>query len=138
MTQRDICDFIWLRYSPMRVNYIEDIVKWYDSNKLLGVATDGGAIAGAGMIRITKNKEDGATDYKHDADGDIFWIDLAIADTKEALATMIYMLWDTHGKKPYIAYERKLRGKNAVIFPSRLLDKMLSKCVTAGLATHRS
>lgn len=136
MNFRDVCDFVWLRYPPMRVDHIGQILGWYGSNKLLGIATDGETIVGMATIRIVRKGEDGGVDYKHDKDGDIFWIDLVIADTKDALATMIYTLWDTYGRKPYIGYERKLKGKKPAVFSSRLLDKMLGRCVTAGLATH--
>jgi len=138
MTFTDLCDFVWLRYPPLRVDYIGQVLAWYGQNNLLGVATDKDLIVGMAAIRIINKEQDGSIDYKHDKDGEIFWIDLVIADTKASLATMIYTLWDTYGKKPFIGYERKLKSKKPVIFPSRLLDKMLAKCVTTGLATHGS
>jgi hypothetical protein len=137
MTTKEIADFIWLRYPPMRVNHIVDMIEWYGSNKLLGVVTGSGAIQGVAMIRVVDSKEDGLKHYKHNPDGNMVWVDLVASDTKMATAALITMLWENWGKKPYIGFEKN-KGVLSYVFPSRLLDKVLRRSVTAGLVTQRS
>ena len=137
MTTREIADFVWLRWPPMRVPHVVDLVEWYGSQKLLGVVQDNGAIQGVAMIRIVDSKEDGAIHYKHNPDGKMVWVDLIASDNKMATAALITMLWENWDKKPYIGFEKN-RGSRVFVFPSRLLDKVLRRSVTAGLVTHRS
>jgi hypothetical protein len=138
VTSREIADFIWLRWPPLRVDNIVDIIEWYGAQKLLGVITDNGAIQAVAMIRIVDSKEDGLVHYKHNPDGNMIWVDLVASDTKMATAALVTMLWENWGKKQYVGFQKSLRSTFTHVFPSRLLDKVLHKSVTAGLVTHGS
>jgi len=138
MTQREIADFVWLRWPPYRVDKIIDMINWYACNKLLGVVTGDGAIQAVAMIRIVNSKEEGLEHYKHDPNGNMIWVDLIAADTKIATAALVTMLFENWGKKQYVGFQKSLRSTHVHVFPSRLLDKVLQRSVTAGLVTHRS
>ena len=138
MTTREIADFVWLRWPPFRVDNIIDIIEWYGANKLLGVVTDKGAIQAVAMIRIVKSKEEGLEHYKHNPDGNMIWVDLIASDTKISTAALVTMLFENWGKKQYVGFQKSLRSTFTHVFPSRLLDKVLQRSVTAGLVTHGS
>ena len=138
MTQREIADFVWLRWPPFRVDKIIDMIDWYSANKLLGVVTDNGAIQAVAMIRIVNSKEEGLEHYKHDPNGSMIWVDLIASDTKIATAALVTMLFENWGKKQYVGFQKSLRSTHVHVFPSRLLDKVLQRSVTAGLVTHGS
>jgi len=138
MTQREIADFVWLRWPPFRTDNIIKIIDWYASHKLLGVVTDNGAIQAVATIRIVNSKEEGLEHYKHDPNGNMIWVDLIASDTKIATAALVTMLFENWGKKQYVGFQKSLRSTHAHVFPSRLLDKVLQRSVTAGLVTHRS
>lgn len=112
---QEAVDFI-LEHYPISKTWepraVPDWLHWAASKKCLFIARDDdGKIIGLTIVRPLANVDDGTmSDDAFDADGDILFIDLAIAPTKAIGQLLTFGVISTFGQRKTVAF-RHSNGK---------------------------
>lgn len=92
--------------------------KWYEDNKLVGVAKDGDEVVGVAIARALYDWEE-PEHYVHREDGDKVFIDLTVTNTdgissgrsRKAMKTLLSILWDALGPRRSLIFNRNGKRK---------------------------
>lgn len=106
------------------ISHTEKVIQWYMNNTLCGIAKEKNEIRGVACIRFVRSPEDGMIPYKHEPEGDWNWVELVVADKGVAISSLFNLLWETYGRRPFVAYRRGLKDGNVRKFTIAMFDRM--------------
>ena len=111
------------KWPDSRVN---EFMHWYADNGCIFAVGGPSLISAACLVRIvdSKDREDNIQPYKHNVEGDTFWIEMMASEDPKARRHLYNMVLAQYPEKKYIAYERLSQGNRIKYFSFNRFKKL--------------
>lgn len=129
---RSIVNFIKENYTPS-LSWDEKVmaqwISFYDKRRMISVIQKGKKIVGFAIARPLYSLMDYKKDYEYDYDGEICFVDLVLANSKEVKIELYLELLKRIGYKKWISFKRFKNGDNVRVYK---LEQFMGKFCLGG------